>query len=618
VLDNLALQTIAPPSTFDATDYFEDGTPDALTGPQTGTWAESNGRYAATAAAGVNAVTIAVLPASVRATALVEVEALLRTTGIGGVIFDAYTTNDFKFAALDIAGQRILIGHVDPRRGWVVDATFAKALTANTDYLLDLVMKDTVVTVSLDGNVIGSHAYNAGVADGKVGTLSRSGTTSYDRFRVRTDEQAFIGLPAPPPEVRVGDAVVTEGNSGTAIVNVIVSLNKPATEVTTVTYTTANGSATAGSDYVAVTGSVTFAVGESSKSIAIAITGDTTYEPNETFFVLLTGWGNLNLADSVGLVTIVNDDPVPLTISIGDATVTEGDRNTTTVNVTVTLSRASTSTVTVVVATVAGTAKAGTDFQSKTATLTFNPGVTTLNFQVSIVNDKVKESTETFTVVLSSPGGTESPTIATGTGTVTIIDNDGAMLASEPASGATSVPQPLTEAELAPVLSAAMRQWQAYQPGADFSGLSVTIADLPGLQLGWTEGRSVTIDATAAGWGWSVLSSDDPSAHMDLLTVVLHELGRVLGYTTDDAHRIAVMQPTLAVGEQIRLPDRPRPATSIRAIRQVARPARVAIVSMEMAALRVARPARNHFVVSPQRVGTVFAVRPKPIRGRQW
>jgi len=155
----------------------------------------------------------------------------------------------------------------------------------------------------------------------------------------------------------------------------------------------------------------------------------------------------------------------------------------------------------------------------------------------------VKESTETFTVVLSSPTAGEPISIATGTGTVTIIDNDGAMLAAATAT-AGAVVEPLTAEALAPVVAQAEALWRAVLPNADFSNYSISIADLPGSQLGWTDGQTTTIDATAAGLGW---------LRMDLLTVVLHELGRALGFTTDDSARFPAMTATLAPGERLTL-----------------------------------------------------------------
>jgi hypothetical protein len=152
--------------------------------------------------------------------------------------------------------------------------------------------------------------------------------------------------------------------------------------------------------------------------------------------------------------------------------------------------------------------------------------------------------------VLSAPTG--GAAIGNGTGTVTIIDNDGAMLAAAvaPAGGALT---PLTADALAPVVARAEGMWKAVLPGADFSGHTITIGDLPGGQLGWTDGGLTTIDATAAGFGWWTGLSAGGAGQMDLLTVVLHELGRVLGYTTDDAALFPVMEPVLSPDERLSL-----------------------------------------------------------------
>jgi hypothetical protein len=323
---------------------------------------------------------------------------------------------------------------------------------------------------------------------------------------------------------------------------VTLTLNTAATTATSVGWTTVAGSAAAGADFQAASGIATFAAGSTTATITVYLVGDTTYEPNETFSVKLTSWGTFNLADGVGAVTIANDDPVPLTVSVGNATTTEGNKGTTTVNVPVTLSRAASSTVTVVVKTIAGTALAGGDFVATTQTLTFAAGVTTVNFVVSIVGDTKAEPVETFTVQLSSPTGGAS--IETGTGTVTIVDNDGAMFAAQSSSGAEQAP--LTADVLAPVLAQAEAAWRTALPGARFDGVTVTIADLPGDLLGFTLGKAVTIDPTAAGWGWLQVSGG--TLRMDLLAVLEHELGLTLGFTEADPLQPIVMARTLAPG----------------------------------------------------------------------
>jgi hypothetical protein len=545
VMDNIAVQALPAGNTLDTTKYFEDGTPEQFTGPSSGAWTQSSGRNVATAATNAYAVSTVDLGSTIQATSHVEVNATLNTSSIGGIAFDAYAANDFKFAALDVAGQRIVLGHVDPHRGWVVQTSFAATLVAGTDYVLDVSLKDTVATVSLNGNVLGSWVYNAATADGQVGVLTRSGTSSFDRFQIQTDDSAFAGSPPQPPELRIGDASVTEGNSGQKAVTLTLSMASASTSAASVNWTTANGTGTAGTDYVASSGTVTFAAGATSATVTVYVLGETTFEPNETFKVLLSNPVGLNIADGTGVVTVVNDDAQAAgrTVSIGSLTVTEADMKTTTYSVPVTLSSASTTPVTVTVTTVAGTATAGADFVSKAQTLTFNPGVMSLTFSFEIVNDKVAEPVQTFTLVLSNATGA---TIGN-TGTVTIIDNDGALFAALSAPTGTTSATTLTQSALAPVVARAKALWRAALPGVSFAGITFTIGDLPGNLLGFTLGKEITIDATAAGWGWSVMDSGAAS-RMNLLTVVLHELGLALGFAEDDPMQPAIMARTLAPG----------------------------------------------------------------------
>jgi Calx-beta domain len=84
----------------------------------------------------------------------------------------------------------------------------------------------------------------------------------------------------------------------------------------TVQYATADGGATAGSDYQAVGGTLTFAPGETSKTITVPVNGDRLPEPNETFFVNLGNATNATIADGQGVGTIADDDAEPaLTIN---------------------------------------------------------------------------------------------------------------------------------------------------------------------------------------------------------------------------------------------------------------------------------------------------------------
>lgn len=118
--------------------------------------------------------------------------------------------------------------------------------------------------------------------------------------------------------------------------------------------------------------------------------------------------------------------------------------------------------------------------------------------------------------------------------------------------------QSLTVAQMQPVLNEAIVRWQA--TGADVSrlgSLNVRIADLGGATLGQTSGSTVWLDDNAAGWGWFVDATPEDDGefttpgdqgeqvHMDLLTVVMHELGHILGYGHETD---GVMAESLAMG----------------------------------------------------------------------
>ena len=106
----------------------------------------------------------------------------------------------------------------------------------------------------------------------------------------------------------INDVSVTEGNAGTTTANFTVTLTPTSSQTVTVQYATADGSATAGSDYVATSGTLTFPPGTATQPIAVTVNGDTQFEANENFFVNLSAPTNATIADAQGIGTIVNDD----------------------------------------------------------------------------------------------------------------------------------------------------------------------------------------------------------------------------------------------------------------------------------------------------------------------
>ena len=110
------------------------------------------------------------------------------------------------------------------------------------------------------------------------------------------------------PTLTIGDASELEGNVGTTSQSFPVSLSGPSSSPVTVHYGSQDGSAQAGSDYGVTSGTLTFAAGETTKSIIVPIVGDTDVEPNETFSVVLTNPVNATIAKGTGVGTILNDD----------------------------------------------------------------------------------------------------------------------------------------------------------------------------------------------------------------------------------------------------------------------------------------------------------------------
>jgi hypothetical protein len=127
--------------------------------------------------------------------------------------------------------------------------------------------------------------------------------------------------PPPLPTLSIGDVAVTEGNTGNTTANFSVTLSAPVSSAVTVSYSTLPGTATAGADYLASSGTLSFAPGERTKTISVAVMGDTLHETDETFQVQLATPTGATLGQARGTGTIRNDDaPPPPPPSSGDAT----------------------------------------------------------------------------------------------------------------------------------------------------------------------------------------------------------------------------------------------------------------------------------------------------------
>lgn len=204
--------------------------------------------------------------------------------------------------------------------------------------------------------------------------------------------------------ISISDSSVSEGSSpSNATFNV--TLSSASSQTITVNYATANNSATAFSDYAPAKGTVTFNPGQTSVPLPIGIVGDTVLEPNETFFVNLSGAVNATLGDSQGMGTILNDDSTSgISVSINDATVIENSCGGTPKTVfTVALSSTSGSNVSVNYTTSNGSALSTSDYIAASGTLVIPPGQTQGKINILARSDTTIEPDETFFVTLSSP-----------------------------------------------------------------------------------------------------------------------------------------------------------------------------------------------------------------------
>lgn len=190
----------------------------------------------------------------------------------------------------------------------------------------------------------------------------------------------------------------------------------------TVDYATSDGTALAGKDYEAATGTLTFAPGQTTKSVSVPVVADRKTEANETLTLALSnvdgdgaGGPPVTLVKPDATATILDNDPK---VSLGNVRVREGVGN---ANFTIKLSHASPDAVTVRFATAEGSARARSDYMPVKKTVTFLPGQTKQTVPVAIKGDRRHEPNERFFAKLSRVQG---GLLGDAKGIATIVDND--------------------------------------------------------------------------------------------------------------------------------------------------------------------------------------------------
>jgi uncharacterized delta-60 repeat protein len=239
-----------------------------------------------------------------------------------------------------------------------------------------------------------------------------------------------------PGDIAMSLATVSVSETATTL-NLTVTRSTGATGAVSVDYATANGTATAGSDYTAASGTLLWANGETGpKIIPITILDDAIEESDEAFAVNLSNpTGNVRLQQASTTVTIQDNDANPgqLRFAVATRDVSEAAA---TVQIDVERFGGGLGAVSIQYATAAGTAVAGGDYVTTSGTLNWADGDrTTHSFSVPIVNDTINEVNESFTVTLSNPtGGAVLATPAVETVTITNDDPLNGVLGLEAAS----------------------------------------------------------------------------------------------------------------------------------------------------------------------------------------
>ncbi|HYT94494.1 MAG TPA: Calx-beta domain-containing protein [Gemmataceae bacterium] len=220
---------------------------------------------------------------------------------------------------------------------------------------------------------------------------SRPGTC---RLAVETLEDRLT----PSASFYIDPITVVEGNTGTLNALIPVTLLGSHGNNVTVDYKTADGMAIAGSDYAAVSGTLSFNKNQGTRKIAVPIKGDRLVETSESFSIQLSNPRGATIAVGFGLVIISDDEP---RVSIRDTSVQEGNTGTTTMTFGVTLEAAYDLPVTIDFAT-GGTATAGDDYIAASSSVTFQPGQTNQSISLAVKGDRVPETDETLVVNLTT------------------------------------------------------------------------------------------------------------------------------------------------------------------------------------------------------------------------
>ncbi len=297
-------------------------------------------------------------------------------------------------------------------------ATFVSATSSGMTCVGTKTVSCTTPTIASGASVVITLVVKATTP----GTLSNTATVESNEPDTDATNNSSTQTTDVLEVVKFGATSYSVAEGGTSVA---VTVTRTGNRAISVGYATGNNTATAGSDYGAVSGRLNFAVGEVSKSFSVPITNDVLAEGNESFNVTLSAPTGAALGANRNAVVIITDDDVAPALAVAFSAASYSV-NESTASATITVLRTGDTSGAVGVdwSAVSNTATSGVDFTAPGGTLTFAAGVTSRTFTVSITNDTAAEGNESAYLVLSNPTGGAALDLTRRAAPLTIVDND--------------------------------------------------------------------------------------------------------------------------------------------------------------------------------------------------